>query len=303
MVEFRDIARNLLSLEVNTVEKDGMSAQRMPTPTNAIIDVKVEYFRFLLGAAQVFGVPGNRPAAWARALSDTFDYGIQPFDTQGQGRRAMKRPDGGDDPKRAMPGLLVDERATLEPGELEAMRGVALWLAQMRVRTLALEAGQVVEPDRGLLGLPVRREGPCWSRGDITRAARALAEVDPGVLSRIKNNCDQLKGVAVDVTGQGRVELGKARLDRNTGTVFATNDLVLLRKTWDVGAERVLMQTVVQLDGDVVFRIQTGLDDARRLALQGAHQAAVDASFRQWSFLVDTLGRWIGSAAGALLRR
>ncbi len=303
MVEFRDVARNLLSLEVNTVEKDGMSAQRMPTPTNAIIDVKVEYFRFLQGAAQVFGVPGNRPAAWARALSDTFDYGIQPFDTQGQGRRAMKRPDGGDDPKRAMPGLLVDERATLEPGELEAMRGVALWLAQMRVRTLALEAGQVVEPDRGLLGLPVRREGPCWSRDDITQAARALAEVDPGVLSRIKNNCDQLKGVAVDVTGQGRVELGKARLDRNTGTVFATNDLVLLRKTWDVGAERVLMQTVVQLDGDVVFRIQTGLDNAKRLALQGAHQAAVDASFRQWSFLVDTLGRWIGSAAGALLRR
>jgi hypothetical protein len=127
--------------------------------------------------------------------------------------------------------------------------------------------------------------------------------VDPGVLSRIKNNCDQLKGVTVDVTGQGRVALGQARLDRNTGTVFATNDLVLLRKTWDVGAERVLMQTVVQLDGDVVFRIQAGLDDARRLALQGAHQAAVDASFRQWSFLVDTLGRWLGSAAGALLRR
>ena len=122
----------------------------------------------------MFGVPGNRPAAWARALSDTFDYGIQPFDTQGQGRRAMKRPDGGDDPKRAMPGLLVEERATLEPGELEAMRGVALWLAQMRVRTLALEAGQVVEPDQGLPVPPVGREGPGWSRGDITRAARAL---------------------------------------------------------------------------------------------------------------------------------
>ena len=303
MVEFRDIARNLLSLEVNTVEKDGMSAQRMPTPTNAIIDVKVEYFRFLLAAAQVFGVPGGRPFAWARALSDTFEYGIQPFGTTGQARRAMTLADGGDDPKRAMPGLLVEERATLEPGELEAMRGVALWLAQMRVRTLALEAGQVVEPDQGLPGPPVGREGPGWSRGDITRAARALAEVDPGVLSRIKNNCDQLKGVTVDVTDLGRVALGVARLDRNTGTVFATNDLVLLRKTWDVGAERVLMQTVVQLDGDVVFRIQTGLDDARRMALQGAHQAAVDASFRQWSFLVDTLGRWIGSAAGALLRR
>lgn len=303
MVEFRDIARNLLSLEVNTVEKDGMSAQRMPTPTNAIIDVKVEYFRFLLMAAQVFGVPGGRPFAWARALSDTFEYGIQPFGTTGQARRAMKLADGGDDPKRAMPGLLVEERATLEPGELEAMRGVALWLAQMRVRTLALEAGQVVEPDQGLPGPPVGREGPGWSRGDITRAARALAEVDPGVLSRIKNNCDQLKGVTVDVTDLGRVALGVARLDRNTGTVFGTNDLVLLRKTWDVGAERVLMQTVVQLDGDVVFRIQTGLDDARRMALQGAHQAAVDASFRQWSFLVDTLGRWIGSAAGALLRR
>lgn len=303
MVEFRDIARNLLSLEVNTVEKDGMSAQRMPTPTNAIIDVKVEYFRFLLAAAQVFGVPGGRPFAWARALSDTFEYGIQPFGTTGQARRAMTLADGGDDPKRAMPGLLVEERATLEPGELEAMRGVALWLAQMRVRTLALEAGQVVEPDQGLPGPPVGREGPGWSRGDITRAARALAEVDPGVLSRIKNNCDQLKGVRVEVDGLGAVELGRARLDRNTGTVFATNDLVLLRKTWDVGAERVLMQTVVQLDGDVVFRIQTGLDDARRMALQGAHQAAVDASFRQWSFLVDTLGRWIGSAAGALLRR
>lgn len=306
MVEFHDIARNLLSLEVNTVEKDGMSAQRMPTPTNAIIDVKVEYFRYLKAAAQVFGLQGGAPHAWAQALSDTFEYGIQPFYTTGQARRAMAPamlPDGSAGPPRALPKLLAEECATLEPGELEGMRGVALWLAQMRERTLELEAGSLVKPDQGLPGPPVGRDGPGWSRGDIARAARALAGVDPGVLSRIKSNCDQLKGVTVDATGQGRVALGVARLDRNTGTVFATNDLVLLRKTWDVGAERVLMQTVVQLDGDVVFRIQTGLDDARRLALQGAHQAAVDASFRQWSFLVDTLGRWIGSAAASLLKR
>lgn len=305
MVEFRDIARNLLSLEVNTVEKEGMSAQRMPTPTNAIIDVKVDYFRYLKAAAAGFGVPGNPPRPWAAALSDTFEYGIQPFDTAGQARRAMAPPplpDGSVGPPRALPRLLVEEQPTLEPGELEAMRGVALWLAQMRERTLALEAGPVM-PDRGLPGGPVGREGPGWTRGDIARAARELAKVDPGVLSRIKSNCDQLKGIRVDVDALGPVELGRARLDRNTGTRFATNDLVLLRKTWDVGAERVLMQTVVQLDGDVVFRIQSGLDDATRLALQGAHQAAVDASFRHWSFLVDTLGRWIGSAAGRLLQR
>ncbi len=63
------------------------------------------------------------------------------------------------------------------------------------------------------------------------------------------------------------------------------------------------MQTVVHIDGDVVSRLHPGRAERPGAALRQAHREAVEVSFRQWTFLVDTLARWAGASVRTLLGR
>lgn len=307
MADFAEIARGLLTLEVNTILKDGMSAQKMPTPTNALIDTMLAYHRFCVAATLPYGVPGTRMADWAEALSQTFPYGRQPFPALAAGPRAA--------PACCDAGLLRDEPLGLRRGDIARLREVALWLSHMRLRTLALHHGQAVEPVPELAQavpgadaatvLHDHRVDPATltqaQRNAIATAAAHLAEIDSGTLNRIRHNCDQLRGVRTEA-GQGP-ELNDIELTRTTSMVLSTDALVLLRKTWDMGTEAVQMQTVIHIDGDVVTRLASALADRQRPGLHAAHQAAVEVSFRQWTWLVDTLARWAGRSVQALLGR
>jgi len=307
MADFAEIARGLLTLEVNTVLKDGMSAQKMPTPTNALIDTMLAYHRMCSRAAMPFGVPGSRMADWAELLSQTFPYGRQPYPRFAAGPRS------GED--CAEPELLRDEPTGLRKGDIGRMREVALWLSHMRTRTLALATGRPVEPVAELAA-PVRDEDPALflrrhrvdprslspgQRQSVREAAAMLSDIDAGILNRIRHNCDQLRGIRTR-RGEGEA-LNDTELTRSSPLELTTDALVLLRKVWDVGTEAVLMQTVIHIDGDVVNRIATELDERHRPAVQAAHDAAVATSFRQWTYLVDTLARWAGQSVQALLGR
>jgi hypothetical protein len=302
MVDFTEIARNLLVLEVNTVLKQGMSAQRMPTPTNALVDIVLGYRRYCTCAAQAFGVPGGKLPDWAADLSDRFAWGIEPFlRSDRQLLRTTLECRNAD--------FLANEPLGVAAGDLDTLRGIALWLVHMRQRCLMLADDQDVVPLKEAVAQnvtsPLRRKDllPDAVR-DLTRAAGALRSIDIGVLNRIRHNCDQLKGITVTMTeGAARRDkpLGEASFVRNTDLQVLSQDMVLLRKTWEIGTEVVVQQTVISIDGDVVNRINPDAMDGRQEALQPAHRMAVDASFRHWSFMIETVGTWAGTAARFLL--
>jgi hypothetical protein len=206
MADFVTIATNLLTLEINTVLKDGMSSQKMPSSEDAVIDIIENYCNYLSPRV---------PSAWADEHA---------FVTAGA--------------------------VAIDPIGLQRLRGAAL-----RLKTETQQSDEM-----------------------------------RGVLSRIQRNCDQMTDF---VTGT---------VNRNTRLRLTTEQTILLRKAWEIGTETVVMQTVIQIDGDVVTRIQPGREDGASAVLHAAHRQSVELSFRYWQFLVDTLGRMAGVLIRDLLR-
>lgn len=75
---------------------------------------------------------------------------------------------------------------------------------------------------------------------------------------------------------------------------LSTDQLVNLRKIWEVGTETVVMQTVIQLDGDIITRIQPGPATSSK-AIQDLHRQSVDSAVKNWQFLGQTLAHILGS--------
>ena len=78
-------------------------------------------------------------------------------------------------------------------------------------------------------------------------------------------------------------------------------ELMLIRKIWDLGLDRIAMQTVIQLDGDVLTRVRPAF--ARDPAILDIHNRGIMLSMQVWQSLVDVVGRFIESAARLVLGR
>lgn len=174
---FGDIVRGMLSLEVNTIVKEGMSATRMGSPQEALDDIAACYSSWIRKHS---GHPGTVPSpVTASYFQDT----------------------------------------------------------------LAVEAGNVKA---------------------ITDSA----------------------GVAVIAT---RIQRSSLALSKKFGALLANDpdpdELVQLRKVWEIGTEEVVMQTVLWIDGDATQRIHPAYVDKKHEQLLGIHAASVTASLSYWKSL------------------
>jgi hypothetical protein len=127
-------------------------------------------------------------------------------------------------------------------------------------------------------------EGPAaqlaWVQSRAEDAARLLAEAAdagrlvegswPSMLHRIGGNAAQLRAV----------------VERDV--VEPVDRTRIVRKAWELGTGTIVAQTVVQLDGDVVTRIDEDnlfVDD--RAALRRLHRDAVREAIAHWRVLVE----------------
>ncbi len=106
------------------------------------------------------------------------------------------------------------------------------------------------------------------------------------VLRRVNKNCKALS----DLLGQ------------NPSLKLTPSQLMHVRKIWEVGTERVLMQTVVQLDGDIVTRIQIGRETAKDKALHKMHKDLVNLAIGNWQFMVQTMTNLIKSGLESVFK-
>ncbi len=159
---------------------------------------------------------------------------------------------------------------------------------------------------------------------------RLAHDVRMGKLDRIASACDQLKGLLYDTSKVGGARAGSSestcgldcRISRNnTGAVTHTHNEVnvtyaalhgeterrrwipidhrqraLLRKIWEVGLEEIALQTVIQLDGDIVTRVHPAYLHHGRLF--EIHHESVHASQTFWKELIDIALRLIEALAG-----
>jgi hypothetical protein len=279
MSQFVDLARSLLTLEINTVLKSGMSAEKMPLAGDALIDIAQDYYVFLCGQIDAFG---NRETKtldpWAAALSESFDWGRAPFTA----------PEGAAKPERYIPAFIGrdlpgnDRNRGTTVEVFDSLREVASWLREMqdRIRDVAGNPGA----------------GP-----EVIAAAGRIDRDATPVLMRIQRNSDQINDI---LRRRGLDTVSYLRgMDEDTRRIpdLKTADIVVIRKAWDVGTEVVIMQSTIQIDGDVVTRVLKGRDTATNSTMIGVHRDAVDVSFRYWSFMVEALGRFAGKAVNTLV--
>jgi hypothetical protein len=78
------------------------------------------------------------------------------------------------------------------------------------------------------------------------------------------------------------------------------DEVVVLRKIWELGTDVVLMETVIQLDGDVVSRIRQ--NHQSDVNLQSVHRQMLDVAMNNWHFMADAVGKLIDVLTKSLVK-
>ena len=123
------------------------------------------------------------------------------------------------------------------------------------------------------------------------------------ILKRIFRNCDQIKAILAREPVAAAIGDGIGR-DVTPAPVLplSSDEMLTLRKIWEVGTETVVMQSVAQLDGDIITRIQKGRESASSRAVHDLHRQSLETALTHWKFLVETVVQFVKVAQGFFLR-
>ncbi|MEH0154538.1 hypothetical protein V6R21_10365 [Limibacter armeniacum] len=84
---------------------------------------------------------------------------------------------------------------------------------------------------------------------------------------------------------------------------LAPDNITVIRKAWEIGTQQILLQTVIQIDGDVTNYMTNHFislpEDIRSIALN-LHNDATNEATKQWSTLFKTVSQLAGKALGQL---
>lgn len=126
------------------------------------------------------------------------------------------------------------------------------------------------------------------------RRITAEKEVELMILYRIRNVSDQIKGVfnSVQLRGVKEWDNDYTRADiESTRPPFplTPDELVLIRKIWEIGVEEIALQTIIQMDGDVVTRVHPGFATPHHEELHRIHSQSVSVSLSMWKELIGVV--------------
>ncbi len=151
-----------------------------------------------------------------------------------------------------------------------------------------------------------------WASVAGQRGLENLAADDRIVIVRIAGNSDQLKGLlqclddrlqSAGIAGENRRGLNRKMTSSRSRSLLhlEPGDLTMLRKIWEVGVEKVVIQSVIQLDGDVITRIQKRYTEQDQRHVFEFHMMSVDLSVRFWGVMANTVAVFLGSLASVFV--
>ena len=328
--QFKDIVRDLFNIEVNTILRDRISAQKMPSIRNALMDIGVEYFEMLEKAEKVYRdkYPAEKyPEKYHKKY-------LYEYRKNGRKWREIR-----DIPRSLGFFYTVDEYAEAQKEQKES--------SGMNSEIMMVKE-QVCEQLGGFHAFAIMRR---WADKflqdpEFLQDLRRADDLDerkriPSVLPRIRENADMLKGMfsaisrrklecerLVDKDGQPTTltkELEKKKKEKGSELTSETvvqvswelepektrswtnqftrleivslsdplsplmrqSELVMVRKIWEVGTEVIAMQTTIQVDGDVITRLNPDyLDNKAYQKLSDYHKDGVNMALTYWGSLV-----------------
>lgn len=265
----KGIFEDLLNLEINVIVTPGMTARKMPEPAEAFRDVAIAYSDLLVSFS-------NEVRAGLRGTGEHGKVKVPEAPAVAPPELSMVDRDGHvRAPEPAVLASAVPAAPSLELFEGLESRAKQAWAVAcelVAVLTARVEAGQAM---------------PGWPTPKEVNERVVL-------LKRLYGNCQQLTQILVDVGMTGSVAMAR-------DVALSAEQLITLRKIWEVGIATVVMQTVVQIDGDIVTRIHGGHTAASSSTLHGLHREAVGSAMQNWQFLGQTLAQFVQSSLRNLL--
>lgn len=260
---------DLHKLEINTIEKAGLSAEKMPAPLLAIRNVATEYQAYLCCYSTSEG-----PMEQLLFIRDF-------------ARSRLGEPDPLEQ-ERVLLGRIERNAATLI--------GILARAQEQRDADRAARGGGAQDPY-------VR---PDASHGLLNRRPLKAEQEhkQTAALDRQRRNAGITGPIPDELYYATSERLGK--MDRNqinAAWQISAADRAQIRKIWEIGAERVLIQTVIQIEGDVITRISPDMQAPEKQYLLPIHQDGVKTAMRTWSALIEIAKGLIIAVGEALLGR
>lgn len=301
------IFEDLLNIEVNTIIKHSMTAEKMPPLPFALLDIISDYGS-ALAQMRVDLEPYFQPSrqeCW-KLIEGTS------HDARAREVFALVHPSKSPRPGELLnyvndlwPVLGAEKPPPLapEPKEFSMQRVDNGWETFERLRIAALDASTHIPAGHDRVVL-TRIVGSCARLKYIVQGLQQKPPTPPARPRRswFSRDIDEPIEYAAlaELIPKSRNQLLSAGLrHKRIPRLLNSDDMSLVRKAWEVGVECVLMQTCVAIDGDVVTRISEQLlqeELEKREVLIDAHKRSVEIGLSHWQALVKVASEMVGNA-------
>jgi hypothetical protein len=305
------IFEDLLNIEVNTIIKHSMTAEKMPPLPFALLDIISTYGNALAELRVDLGL------YFAKSREDCWKQ-LQGTEHEAKARAVYRTVHGADrQPTEAelldyvndlwaVLGAETPPPLAIAPTHFSMLDIDNGWETFERLRIAAHDAhAHIVDGhDRVVLS---RIVGSCARLKYILQGLQQRPPQppkDPRTRMRIptRDPDEPLEyATLAELIPMSRNQLLSAGLrHKRIPRLLNSGDLTLVRKAWEVGVDCVLMQTCVQIDGDVLTRISEELlrEDAtgKRELIIEAHKRSVELGLSHWRVLVQVAAELVGDA-------
>jgi hypothetical protein len=309
------IFEDLLNIEVNTIVKHSMTAEKMPPLPFALLDIIQDYGE-ALSELRIDLTPyfaPSRELCWGQ---------MQGTEHEAKAREAYRVVHGSS--KQPAEGELLDYVNDLwlvfanetppplaaEPTIFSMSRIDNGWDTFERLRIAALDASEHISDGHPRVVIN-RIVGSCARLKYMVQGLQQRPPASPEPLrswrARKPSTEDPVEyATLADLIPKTRNQLLSAGLrHKRIPRLLKSDDLALVRKAWEVGVECVLMQTCVQIDGDVLTRISEELLNEctvdKRGMIMEAHKRSVELGLSHWRALVQVAAELVGDAMRKLV--
>ena len=272
----KNLAGDLLNLEINTIVKDNTTGSKMPSNKRmALLDIANRYRKVLTDYGLVVMANGNEPSYREGMRKPTLLH----WEFGGEFSFVEIR-------NAATAGLEFFERKAAAAQNEEEKN-----LLEKRIKMLT----RIERQSANLIGMFKNRrkeygiEASASAGGDAAADLGMADEFDayPSQHNSFKWNNDLS---IADINQYGDMDL-------------MPDQITLIRKIWEIGTQQVLMQTIVQLDGDVTCYVTNQFmelpDEVKKMAMK-MHNDSIATSTSFWATLFQLVSNLAGKAFGQL---
>ena len=277
----RTLAGDLLNLEVNTIIKENTSSAKMPTSRRvALLRIAEQYRSFLIEHGLCKEAPGR---GYEPSPNDNTRY----FRWRFGGEYSF---------------IEIASMAKLANHDLK----LAIAYSKSPEKTRKLEKTKqmierIMEKASNVIGLfKMRRKE---FEAEITEDKDGTFSGQPDI-SDIESNYQPFSSQMGSIGWNNDISIQD--INKVEDILLTPEHITMVRKIWEIGMEQVLLQTTVQIDGDitsVISREFLQMPDRTKDMVMKVHEDSIQSSTRIWKMLFETIGKLAGKGFNKIFER